>query len=101
MRVIVLFDLPVETQINRRNYSKFRRYLIKNGFLMMQESVYTKLALNQNNAKAVIDSVKKHKPPEGLVQILTITEKQFSKIEIITGEVNSDTLDSDERLLFL
>lgn len=101
MRVLVLFDLPTDSQANRRNYSRFRRFLLKNGFIMMQESVYTKLVLNQTNANVLIDNVKKNKPPEGLVQILTITEKQFSKIEIITGEINNNTLDSDERLLFL
>ena len=101
MRIMVLFDLPVETPLQRYNYGKFRRYLIKNGFMMMQESVYVKLALNQNTATAIIDALKKNKPPEGLVQILSVTEKQFSKIEIITGDYSSDTVDSDERLLML
>ena len=96
MRIMVLFDLPVETPLQRHNYGKFRRYLIKNGFMMMQESV-----LNQNTAAAIIDVLKKNKPPEGLVQILSVTEKQFSKIEIITGDYSSDTVDSDERLLML
>ena len=101
MRIMVLFDLPVETPLQRHNYGKFRRYLIKNGFMMMQECVYVKLALNQNTAAAIIDALKKNKPPEGLVQILSVTEKQFSKIEIITGDYSSDTVDSDERLLML
>lgn len=101
MRILVMFDLPVDTAVNRRNYSKFRRYLIKNGFMMLQESIYVKLALNQNNAASITDGVKKNKPAEGLVQILTITEKQFSKMEIVTGEYSSDTVDTDERLLIL
>ncbi len=101
MRVMVLFDLPTETSANRHNYSKFRRFLIKNGFMMMQESVYIKLALNQNNTTGIIELVKKNKPPEGLVQILTITEKQFSKIEIITGSLSGNMVDNDERLLIL
>ena len=98
MRVLVMFDLPTETSENRRNYTKFRKYLIKSGFMMMQQSVYVRLALNQTNAKGMIDSVKKNKPSEGLVQILTITEKQYSKI---SGEYSNDTVDTDERLLML
>ena len=47
MRVLVMFDLPTETSLQRRNYRKFRKTLIKNGFIMMQESVYVKLAMNQ------------------------------------------------------
>lgn len=101
MRVLVMFDLPTETAENRRNYTKFRKYLIKSGFMMMQQSVYVRLALNQTNAKGMIDSVKKNKPLEGLVQILTITEKQYSKMEIISGEYSNDTVDTDERLLML
>ena len=45
MRVLVMFDLPTETAENRRNYTKFRKYLIKSGFMMMQQSVYVRLAL--------------------------------------------------------
>lgn len=101
MRVLVMFDLPTETSENRRNYTKFRKYLIKSGFMMMQQSVYVRLALNQTDAKGMIDSVKKNKPSEGLVQILTITEKQYSKMEIISGEYSNDTVDTDERLLML
>lgn len=101
MRVLVMFDLPTETAENRRNYTKFRKYLIKSGFMMMQQSVYVRLALNQTNAKGMIDSVKKNKPSEGLVQILTITEKQYSKMEIISGEYSNATVDTDERLLML
>ena len=46
MRIMVFFDLPTLTAGNRREYAKFRKYLIKNGFIMLQESVYCKLALN-------------------------------------------------------
>lgn len=96
-----MFDLPTETAANRRNYAKFRRFLIKNGFMMMQESIYIKLALNQNMASGIVDLVKKNKPTDGIVQILVITEKQFSKMEIITGNLSGDIVDTDERLLIL
>ena len=49
MRVIVFFDLPVDTLEHKRAYRKFRKFLIEKGFLMMQESVYCKLALNGND----------------------------------------------------
>ena len=50
MRVIVFFDLPVKTVQDRREYARFRKKLVKSGFVMMQQSVYSKIALNQNNA---------------------------------------------------
>ena len=101
MRVMVFFDLPTVTTENRRNYTKFRKYLIKSGFLMLQESVYCKLALNATIANSIVQSVKKNKPPEGLVQLMTVTEKQYSKMELIIGESTSSVLDSDERLTVL
>ena len=101
MRVIVFFDLPVETKSDRRAYSKFRQNLIKNGFVMMQESVYSKLALNQSVADSVCAEVRKIKPSKGLVQMLTITEKQFSKMEMVVGSYNSSVLISDERVVVL
>lgn len=101
MRIIVMFDLPVETAEDRRNYRCFRRTLIKNGFIMLQESVYCRMLLTPSSERAVIDLINKNKPPKGLVQLLTVTEKQFSKMIFIVGESNSDIVDSDERLVIL
>lgn len=101
MRIIVFFDLPVVTNENKREYIRFRKYLIKSGFIMMQESVYCKMVLNQTAVTTMVNSIRKNKPEQGLVQILTITEKQFSKMEYITGECKSDVLQSDERLVIL
>lgn len=68
---------------------------------MLQESVYCKLALNATVSEAIIQNLRKNRPPEGLVQILTLTEKQFSKMEMITGEYKSEVLQSDKRLVIL
>lgn len=101
MRILVFFDLPVLTEKERRDYRQFRKFLIKSGFMMMQESVYCKLAQNSTAAEMIIDNVKKNKPNEGLVQMLKVTEKQYAKMEFIVGESRSEVLDSDERLVVL
>ena len=101
MRVIVFFDLPVQTAAQRQNYARFRKHLTRSGFLMMQESVYCKLALNMSAAGAVMESVRQNKPPEGLVQILVITEKQYARMEFVVGESHSEIIDSDERTIYL
>lgn len=101
MRVIVLFDLPVTTAAQRREYTRFRKFLLKSGFVMQQESVYSKLALNTTVAQRIAENVRKSKPNEGLVQMLTITEKQYSRMEILVGETTSEVLQSDERLVVL
>lgn len=97
MRVLVFFDLPVVTGEQRREYTKFRKFLLKSGFLMLQESVYCKLALNGTAVNGIVDNIHKNSPPEGLVQLLTVTEKQYSKMDFIVGEIKSGVLNSDER----
>lgn len=73
MRTIVFFDLPTITEENRRDYRKFRKVLIKNGFLMMQESVYCRMLINPTAEKSVVDIIRRNKPPDGIVQVLTVT----------------------------
>lgn len=101
MRIVVFFDLPTLTDTDKREYRKFRKLLLKNGFIMMQESVYTRMVLNQTVQNSVIELLKKNKPPEGLVQAMVVTEKQFSNTVNISGKITSDVIDSDERLLVL
>lgn len=101
MEEMVLFDLPVLTEKQRRDYREFRKYLLKAGFFMMQESVYCKLVQNAGVADVVQESIRKNKPGEGLVQILRVTEKQFAKMEYVVGENKSLVLDTDERLVIL
>lgn len=96
-----MFDLPVDTPQQKRAYRQFRKYLTKNGFVMMQQSVYTKIAINSTAANATIAQLKKNKPPEGLVQVLQVTEKQYAKMECIVGVVQTEVIDSDERLVVL
>lgn len=101
MRILVFFDLPTETSKDRKVYSKFRKFLIKEGFVMMQESVYVKLVLNNSVTNSVREKIEKNKPSKGLVQLLVITEKQFNSMEYIVGEKESNNLDDTERLVIL
>lgn len=101
MRLFVMFDLPVDTEQQRRNYRLFRKHLIESGFMMMQQSIYTKIAANSSAANAIVANIRKNKPPEGLVQVLQVTEKQYAKMEFIVGKANTEVIDTDERLVVL
>lgn len=68
---------------------------------MMQESIYTKMVANTSAADALVENIRKNKPPEGLLQVMKITEKQYSKIEYLLGKPSSDVLDTDSRLVIL
>lgn len=101
MRMIVFFDLPVETNEEKRAYRKFRKALIKDGFVMMQESVYTKLMTTPSVENSVKNLIRKNKPETGIVQTLVVTEKQFVKMEYVVGESKSDVIDNEDRLVIL
>lgn len=101
MRVLVMFDLPVETSEERREHSRFRKFLLRNGFVMMQESVYTKIALNNTAVDVIKESVRKNKAKNGLIQMLVITEKQFEKTELVLGEEKNDVINSSDRFVVI
>ena len=101
MRIVVFFDLPVITASQRKTYRTFRKYLVKNGFLMMQESVYCKLAQNSSVGETIIENIRKNRPTEGLVQVLKVTEKQYGKMEYIVGQSSNEVLNTDQRLVIL
>lgn len=101
MRVIVMFDLPMQSSYDIRNYNQFRRYLIKMGFLMMQQSVYCKLALNMSVVNSIVENLRQNHPDKGLVEVFSLTENQFSKIEFLVGERDVDVISDDRRLVIL
>lgn len=98
----MFFDLPVGTAKQRREYVRFRKFLEKSGYLMMQESVYAKLAINERVASGLIGKLRENKPPEGLVQVLKITERQYETIEYIVGaEIGGGELETTDELVIL
>lgn len=98
MRVLVMFDLPMVTDAERSAYTHFRKALIQEGFLMMQQSVYCKLALTPTAAEMVRQRVIRIKPEMGILQLLIITEKQYVSMEYLLGGPQTEQADDLERL---
>lgn len=86
MRVVVLFDLPTNTKAERRAATQFRKFLLDNGFDMLQYSVYTRLCPNRDGAEKHMLRVRRNAPDSGSVRVLYLTENQFSNMHIIVGE---------------
>lgn len=101
MRVIVMFDLPTETSMERRHYRWFRKFLIEEGFVMMQESIYTKICINMHAVEKVEHRVDQNKPSRGIVQLMVVTERQYANIKYVVGEENNNTIQNDERMVVL
>jgi CRISPR-associated protein Cas2 len=85
MRVLLFFDLPMVTKKEKRIYTNFRKYLIQNGYVMMQFSVYGKIFNNRDAANNHIKMLKRNVPDQGQIRIMMVTETQYARIEIIVG----------------
>jgi CRISPR-associated protein Cas2 len=86
MWLLVLFDLPTETKKDIKEYTLFRKRLIKDGFTMFQFSIYIRHCASMDNAEVHRKRVKSILPEKGKVGILCITDKQFANIELFYGE---------------
>ena len=100
MWVIVMFDLPTDTPLARKQYSLFRKSLLDDGFLMMQYSVYTRHSSSDENATVHINRIRSCLPPAGEVRIIKITDKQFSKINVFYGKKRIPIEKAPEQLSF-
>ncbi|SJZ53030.1 CRISPR-associated protein Cas2 [Pilibacter termitis] len=101
MRQLLFFDLPTETPQEKKEYRKFRKFLLNEGFLMLQFSVYSKLSLNDTQAKTILRKIEKNRPSRGSVVVLKVTEKQFANMTFVLGERETSFANSDERVIFL
>lgn len=99
MRLLLFFDLPMETAKDRTEYARFHKFLIKSGFIMMQKSVYSKLVINNVTSEAVKSKVAGNLPPAGIVELLEVTENQFSRIAYLVGERQTLVEESMDRLI--
>ncbi len=102
MRTLVLFDLPTDTKLNRGNATRFRNYLLNDGFTMLQYSIYSRLCPDRDNAKAHLKRIKKHAPHEGSIRMLMLTENQFTNMEVICEEKTEQekNIGEEQMLLF-
>lgn len=81
--LLVMFDLPVQTKAQKRQYHKFRAFLIDEGFGMLQYSVYGRHLATREQGDAKDARVVARVPPLGQVRIIRLTEAQFSNMKII------------------
>lgn len=99
MWLIAMFDLPVETIENRRNYTRFRKVLLKDGFMMLQYSVYARYLPSEEAADAHRRTVRSCIPPLGQVRLLAITDHQFGRMEVFHGKKPREPEEPPEQIL--
>lgn len=100
MWILVMFDLPTETKLQRKRYTEFRKSLIQDGFSMFQFSIYVRNCASRENTSVHISRIKKLLPKEGKACIITITEKQFKEILLFEGLKETPTMPEAVQLEF-
>jgi CRISPR-associated protein Cas2 len=85
MRILVFYDLPVTTDELRKIYHKFHRFLIKDGYDMLQNSVYCRLCGGHDAVNKFVTKLERVVPSKGNVRVMTITEKQYASMQFLVG----------------
>lgn len=101
MRIIVFFDLPTLTKSDRKNASRFRNFLVKDGYIMLQLSVYSRICKGQDAVDKHAKRLKSLIPKEGSVRLLIITEKQYASMEVLVGTLKKEENLGEKQLLLL
>lgn len=99
MRIIVMFDLPVITDKEKKIATKFRKFLLDEGFIMMQYSVYSRICKNNDDLNKHINRLKLNTPKNGNIRLLQVTENQYNNIIMFSGTKATEEDISIENLL--
>ena len=98
MWLVAMFDLPTDTKESRKRYAQFRKDLLKDGFSMMQFSVYIRHCASEENAAVHEARVERSLPPDGEVRVMAITDKQFERMRVFWGKMRKPTEAAPQQL---
>ena len=100
MRLVLLYDICNSDYLERKEYTIFRNALLKNGYYMMQFSVYVKCVNVQTKIEQEINKIKKYIPKFGNIRVIAVTEKQYSNMFVLLGnKTDNEIYNSPERYI--
>lgn len=102
MRILVFFDLPVRKQEERRIYGRFRKFLLNDGYDMLQFSIYSRFCTNLTDVEKHEKRLNANLPQLGSVRSMVVTDKQFGEMRILVGQLTQqeEFIGSKQLLLF-
>lgn len=99
MWLFAMFDLPVDTRKARREYARFRKALLQDGFTMLQFSVYARYCPSEEASRVHYKRVRTALPPDGQVRLLFVTDRQFGKMEVYFGKKRQQAEDPPAQMM--
>lgn len=85
MRVFVMLN-PTNKHGTKMAYSKLRKFLETDGYIMIQSEVFMRITTNRKGAEKHFRRIKEYNPGTGCIRMFTMTEKQYKNIWLLTGE---------------
>lgn len=86
MWIFVMFDLPVTTREQSRAATRFREFLLDEGFEKSQFSVYARFCNGKEQFEAYMRRIETNLPAKGDVHILSFTDRQYENIVRFSGQ---------------
>lgn len=99
MWLFAMFDLPVVNAEARRRYTRFRTSLLKEGFSMLQFSVYARYCASEEKNDLLRQRLRRQLPSDGEVRLLSVTDRQFGKMDVFVGKKQCETEKKPEQLM--
>ena len=98
--VLVFFDLPVGTSEERRDATNFRKDLLKDGYMMVQFSVYARPCGTADRVETQVRRLKAKIPPKGEVRGLMISDAQWGRMIIMRSQQNAEAEKMPDQMMF-
>ena len=99
MWTFAMFDLPVQSKDDKRNYTHFRKELLAQGFLRLQFSVYARYCESRENTATIMRRIRGELPPLGEVRFMSVTDKQFADMVIYNGRKHGKPVDKPQQMM--
>lgn len=102
MRIIVIFDLPQTSGKEKKEYRYFHKFLISNGYIMVQFSIYSKICIHHEIANRAVRKLKLVTPKVGDVRYMVVSENQYQKLYSINNKYSlQEKIINKDRLLVI
>lgn len=98
MWIIMFYDFPMSTPKRRKEYRRFRKIILKDGFKMFQNSVYVRHCYSNEHIYTHINRIKKVLPFEGNTVLLTVSDQRFEEMNSFTGKMLNKSIMTPQQI---
>ena len=100
MWLMIFFDLPVVEPQQRKQATQFRNFLLNDGYIMLQYSVYARICKGQETVEKHLKRTHSSLPGKGSIRALQVTDKQYARMAILLGNLVPEERNDGQQLLF-